>query len=222
MIGNISSEFEWHSFYYIYKISNQLLTLEWLCRKKFGIQFFLDVIRQHYAVADRLDEEDAQAVRVALMEIIKYYIHKDLNIKEVCIIVSYIASVHHEYLIVELLELIWTQMNSKNCLDQLFLLLHEPQTAELCYALLTDRKYSTRLHLTALKVSIHALLKLKSILIDFFSLNFSSWSVYWALNVFRRSINGLYDYTIRRLVVKLCIPDWYHTWFRWTSIRISF
>lgn len=112
------------------------------------------MIRQHYAVADRLNEEDAQAVRVALLEIIKYYIHKDLNIKEVYIIVSYIASVNHEYLIVELLELIWTQMNSKNCLDQLFLLLHEPQTAELCYALLTDRKYSTRLHLTVLKVCI--------------------------------------------------------------------
>lgn len=110
------------------------------------------MIRQHYTVADRLSEEDAQAVRVALLEIIKYYIHKDLNIKEVCIIVSYIASVNHEYLIVELMELIWTQMNSKNCLDQLFLLLHEPQTAELCYALLTDRKYSTRLHLTVLKV----------------------------------------------------------------------
>lgn len=122
-------------------------------RKKFGIQFFLDVIRLYYTVADPLTEEDAQAVRVALLEIIKYYIQKDLNIKEVCVIISYIASVNHEYLIVELLELIWTQMTSKLCLDQLFLLLHEPQTAELCYALLTDRKYSTRLHLTVLKVS---------------------------------------------------------------------
>lgn len=111
------------------------------------------MIRQHYAVADPLTEEDAQAVRVALLEIIKYYIQKDLNIKEVCVIVSYIASVNHEYLIVELLELIWTHMTSKTCLDQLFLLLHEPQTAELCYALLTDRKYNTRLHLTVLKVS---------------------------------------------------------------------
>lgn len=113
----------------------------------------MDVIRQYYAISDRLGEEDAQAVRVALLEIIKYYIHKDLNIKEVCIIVSYIASVQHEYLIVELIDLIWTQMNSKHCFDQLFLLMHEPNTAELCYALLTDRKYSSRLHLTILKVS---------------------------------------------------------------------
>lgn len=114
----------------------------------------MDVIRLYYTVADPLTEEDAQAVRVALLEIIKYYIQKDLNIKEVCVIISYIASVNHEYLIVELLELIWTQMTSKNCLDQLFLLLHEPQTAELCYALLTDRKYSARLHLTVLKVNL--------------------------------------------------------------------
>lgn len=115
----------------------------------------MDVIRQHYAVPDRLGEEDAQAVRVALLEIIKYFIHKDLNIKEICIIISYIASVNHEYLIVELLDLIWTQMNSKHCLDQVFLLMHEPNTAELCYALLTDRKYSSRLHLTVLKVSLN-------------------------------------------------------------------
>ncbi|XP_031626139.1 neurobeachin-like protein 1 isoform X2 [Contarinia nasturtii] len=120
-------------------------------KKKFGIQFFLDVIRQHYAVPDRLGEEDAQCVRVALLEIIKYYIHKDLNIKEVCIIISYIASVNRECLIVELVDLIWTQMNSRHCLDQVFLLMHEPNTAELCYALLTDRKYSSRLHLTILK-----------------------------------------------------------------------
>lgn len=128
------------------------LLINLIFRKKFGIQFLLDTIRQHYAVPDRLGEEDAQAVRVAILEIIKYYL-KDLNIKEVNTIISYIASVNHEYLIVELVDLIWTQMNSKHCLDQVFLLMHEPNTAELCYALLTDRKYSSRLHLTILKVS---------------------------------------------------------------------
>lgn len=122
-------------------------------RKKFGIQFFLDIIRQYYAVPSGLSEEDSQAIRAALMEIIKYYIYKDLNIKEVCVIIAYIASIGHEHLILEIMELLLNQMNSKNCLDQLFLLMHEPQTAELCYALLTERKYGTRLHSTVIKVS---------------------------------------------------------------------
>lgn len=113
----------------------------------------MDVIRQYYAVPAALCEEDGQAVRSALMEIVKYYIHKDLNIKEVCVIVAYIASVGHEHLILEILELLLSQMNSKNCLDQLFLLMHEPQTAELCYALLIDRKYGTRLQSAVIKVS---------------------------------------------------------------------
>lgn len=55
-------------------------------RRKFGIQFFLDVIRQYYAAVDGMDEEDTQAVRLSLLDIIKYYIQKELNIKEVTII----------------------------------------------------------------------------------------------------------------------------------------
>lgn len=96
-------------------------------------------------------EEDGYAVRMALLDIVKYYVQKDLNIKEVCIIIAYIASINHEHLIQEILELLLTQMNHKSCLDQLFLLMHEPQTAELCYALLTDRKYSSQLHKTVIK-----------------------------------------------------------------------
>lgn len=121
-------------------------------RKRFGIQFFLDVIRQYYVTPTALSEEDGQAVRMSIMEIIKYYIIKDLNIKEVCVIIAYIASIGHEHLILEMLELLLSQMNSKHCLDQLFLLMHEPQTAELCYALLTERKYGVRLHSTVIKV----------------------------------------------------------------------
>lgn len=97
--------------------------------------------------------EDGQAVRTALLEIIKYYLQKDLNIKEVCNIIAYIASVNHEHLILEIIELILTQLNNKSCKDQLYLLMHEPQTAELCYSLLTDRKYSKNLHKIVLEVN---------------------------------------------------------------------
>lgn len=130
-----------------------MLRLKFDFRKKFGIQFFLDVIRQYYTVPDKLTADDGLAVRMALLEIIKYYIQNDINIKEVCNIVAYIASVNHEHLIVEMLELLVSQMNNKSCKDQLFLLINEPQTAELCYSLLTDRKYSRRLHALVINVS---------------------------------------------------------------------
>lgn len=52
-------------------------------RKKFGVQFFLDTIRQFYAGSNGPDDEDSQAVRISLLDIIKYYISKDLNVKEV-------------------------------------------------------------------------------------------------------------------------------------------
>lgn len=112
----------------------------------------MDLIRQYYTSVDLLGEDDAYAVRMALLDIVKYYVQKDLNIKEVCVIIAYIASVGHENLIQEILELLLNQMSHRACLDQLFLLMHEPQTAELCYALLTDRKYGIQLHKTVIKV----------------------------------------------------------------------
>lgn len=113
----------------------------------------MDLIRQYYASTDKVSEDDGCTIRMALFDIVKYYIQKDLNIKEVCVIVAYISSVNDERLIKEIIELLLAQMNHRSCLDQLFLLMHEPQTAELCYALLTDRKYSTNLHKTVIKVN---------------------------------------------------------------------
>lgn len=52
-------------------------------RKKFGIQFFLDTIRLYYSGSNGPEEDDIQAVRISLLDIIKYYILKDLNAKEV-------------------------------------------------------------------------------------------------------------------------------------------
>lgn len=52
-----------------------------------------------------------------------------------------------------MLELLLSHMNSKNCKDQIYLLMHEPQTAELCYSLLADKNSDFMLQSTVLKVS---------------------------------------------------------------------
>lgn len=52
-----------------------------------------------------------------------------------------------------MLELLIAQMNSKNCKDQIFLLMHEVQTAELCYSLLADKSSDFALQSVVLKVT---------------------------------------------------------------------
>lgn len=122
-------------------------------RKKYGIQFFLDVIRQYYPKAENLSLDDAKTIRVSLLGIIKYYLQKELNIKETTAILSFIASVKTEILVIELLEMLTVHMESKGCKDQIFLLMHEPQTADLLYALLIDRNCGVEIHKALLTVS---------------------------------------------------------------------
>ena len=45
-------------------------------RKKFGVQFLLDVIRQHYAdsVSSVLSKEDNKTIRAAIIGLIKFFL----------------------------------------------------------------------------------------------------------------------------------------------------
>lgn len=52
-----------------------------------------------------------------------------------------------------MLELLTSQMNSKHCKDQIYLLMHEAQTADLCYSLLADKNSDVPLQTAVLKVN---------------------------------------------------------------------
>lgn len=54
------------------------------------------------------------------------------------------ASVKHEHIIVELVDMLINYLEGKNCKDQMYLLLHEPQTADLLYNFFVDKVYSTK------------------------------------------------------------------------------
>lgn len=120
-------------------------------RKKFGVQFMLDAIRLHFIAPSNITESDAQAIRMALLEVVKVYIQKEVNIKEVGYFLSFLASVKHEQSLIEVLDL-WTNHMEQNCKDQMFLLLLEPQTAELIYCLLIDRSFGKDLHMAVCRV----------------------------------------------------------------------
>ena len=55
-------------------------------RKKFGVQFLLDVIRQHYSSAEPLNGlslEDQKTIRASLFGLIKFFLQREVNAKEV-------------------------------------------------------------------------------------------------------------------------------------------
>jgi len=55
--------------------------------------------------------------------------------------------------LLEVLEMLVSYMENRNCKDQIFLLLYEPERAETLYCLLMDRNFSMELKLKVLKVS---------------------------------------------------------------------
>lgn len=126
-------------------------------RKKYGVQFILDTIRIHFIAPNNITESDAHAIRMALLDTLKIFIQKEVNIKEVGFFLSFLATVKHEQSLVEVLDL-WAQHMEANCKDQMFLLLLEPQTAELIYCLLIDRNFGSELHLAVCRVSCSSVL----------------------------------------------------------------
>jgi hypothetical protein len=68
-------------------------------RKKYGVQFLLDVIRQYYAACELLSSDDSKTIRVSLLGLVKYYIQKELNFKEVAAILGFLSSVKEEVLV---------------------------------------------------------------------------------------------------------------------------
>ncbi|KAM7358806.1 neurobeachin-like protein 1 isoform 2-T3 [Cochliomyia hominivorax] len=120
-------------------------------RKKFGIQFFLDVIRQYYGTPEGITAEDAKTIRSTIFAIIRFYLQKDVNIKEIGSIIAFLASVKQHHVLIEFLDMMTMHIKGKNCKDQLILLLHEPQTANLLYNYFMDKTCCSDLQEAAIR-----------------------------------------------------------------------
>ncbi|ALC44024.1 CG43367 [Drosophila busckii] len=121
-------------------------------RRRYGIQFMLDVVRQFYGTPDSICAEDARTIRATLFAIVRFYLQKDVNIKEVNAIVAFMAAVRQESVLVEFLEMLTFYVRGKNCKDQMVLLLHEPQSANLIYNFFVDKSYSSELQEAAIRL----------------------------------------------------------------------
>ncbi|GFO07271.1 neurobeachin-like protein 1, partial [Plakobranchus ocellatus] len=109
-------------------------------RKKYGVQFFLDIVRQYYSTSSEscLSEEDNKTIRVSLLNLIKFYIASNIHADELNQIMGFILSVKDSTLVLEALDLLVSLLESRSRRhDQLILLLFEPDQADLLYQLLT-------------------------------------------------------------------------------------
>jgi len=69
-------------------------------RKRFGVQFFLDTIRTYYTTCDVLSVNHITVLRTSLLDIVRFYILKDVNISDVDIIVRYLITCRSETMVI--------------------------------------------------------------------------------------------------------------------------
>ncbi|KAK3582874.1 hypothetical protein CHS0354_012486 [Potamilus streckersoni] len=121
-------------------------------RKIFGVQYMLDVIRSHYSSRSGLSEEDAKTIRVSLLNLIKYYVAKEITYDELNSMVSFIITVRQEDMICEILDIFLSLLESSRKQDQLYLLLFEQQMADMFYGLLALPGYTIVFYEKIIKV----------------------------------------------------------------------
>ncbi|KAK7111968.1 hypothetical protein V1264_011504 [Littorina saxatilis] len=113
-------------------------------RKKYGVQYFLDIIRAYYTTTEEsgLTEEDSKTIRTSLFNLIKYYVIRDIKVEELGQIIGFLVVVKQQELILECLDLLLALLSSHGGrYDQVYALLFEPEQAEMLYKLLTYRNY---------------------------------------------------------------------------------
>jgi hypothetical protein len=62
-------------------------------RRKFGVQFLLDVIRAHYCNNEGLSPEDSKTIRVALFGLVKYFLQREVTTKEAIPVLAFMLTI---------------------------------------------------------------------------------------------------------------------------------
>jgi hypothetical protein len=123
-------------------------------RTKFGVQFFLDILKQHFnSIEDDLDEQ--KQLRSAVYGIIKYYIQRHIHIEELNALISSIStlSTSNDIITQELLEFIFALLDPPSTsTDTTIGLLCEPNMSENLYTLLTVNHLSIKTKEIVLKI----------------------------------------------------------------------
>uniref|UniRef100_A0AAG5CUG9 DUF4704 domain-containing protein n=1 Tax=Anopheles atroparvus TaxID=41427 RepID=A0AAG5CUG9_ANOAO len=120
-------------------------------RRHFGIQYHLDVIQEHFTTGTTLPPQDSKMVRESLLRIVKYYIQKEVNIKEISSVLTFLTTTKHEATVGEIIDMLILLIEGKHVKDQIFLLMYEPHMAEAMYTLFIDRHFGSEVHTKLIK-----------------------------------------------------------------------
>ncbi len=127
-------------------------------RRKFGIQFFLDVIRRHYAPVDaaedvsKLSKEDCKTIRGSLLGLIKFFLQRDVTSRDVNPLVAFLLAEKNEVLLREVSETMAHYLDNKQARDQVFLIMYERKRADLLYCQLFQTDFSPSLRRSLLRL----------------------------------------------------------------------
>lgn len=69
-------------------------------RKRFGVQYFLYTIRTYYTTCDVLSVNHTTILRASLLDIVRFYILKEINVADVDIIVRYLITCKSETMVI--------------------------------------------------------------------------------------------------------------------------
>jgi hypothetical protein len=123
-------------------------------RTKFGVQFFLDILKEYFN-SNEEDVDEQKQLRNAIYGIIKYYIQHHIHIEELNALLSSIStlSTSNDIITQELLELIFALLDPPSTsTDTTIDLLCEPNMSENFYALFTVNTLSIKTKEIILKI----------------------------------------------------------------------
>lgn len=66
-------------------------------KKRFGVQFLLDVIRKYLSSEDLTNSDATKTVRITIIGIINYYIQKEINVQEMTAILNYMLVARRDF-----------------------------------------------------------------------------------------------------------------------------
>ncbi|XP_077975013.1 neurobeachin-like protein 1 isoform X3 [Styela clava] len=113
-------------------------------RKKYGVQYMLDVIKTYYCSSDsQLSIDDTCVIRSSLLGLVKYYAARDITADELSSILGFITAskAQQEVQLCECLDLLSSLLECP-CKGQLHCLLYEQGNADLLYVILADQQFS--------------------------------------------------------------------------------
>lgn len=72
-------------------------------RKRFGVQYFLDTIRTYYTTCDVLSVNHITVLRASLLDIVRFYILKEVTLPDVDTIIRYLITCRSETMVINII-----------------------------------------------------------------------------------------------------------------------